>query len=132
LVSRAIVDACEKKIPTGVQSGIKAVNMADPVDRAVMAAHLVLELPSFSKLGCAKFPAPFDAATAAAPADKARVLYTGCDYGKLGLMSQAELATALNRAPGHAILAAPLYKWLIDNGVAVDAARKIIRAMAGL
>jgi hypothetical protein len=127
-----IGEACSAGLPKGIAKALNGVGNADPAMRTTIMAKGLAEAPEFTGAACPKFAETFGGMAAASPETKAQLLYTGCEYAKLDLVTAEEFEAAANRDFVSALAAPPLYKWLIDHGVEKSEARNMMRTIVGL
>jgi hypothetical protein len=87
---------------------------------------------SFSAAACPDFEKVFASISAEGVTSKGKVVFDGCQYQKLGLMTADEFAVAGGQDFSSAMLAPPLFRWMVDHGVASSDARALIRKTEGL
>ncbi len=130
LVSEALANACEAKLPSPVADALRAMHKTETHEHGEAMALVFREVGPFVKLGCPKWEKAFPPVERAAPGDKLRALYKECGLSKLKLMTEDEYISSPDL--GAAYVAAPLHAWLTKNGMEAGAARQLIRDLLAI
>lgn len=127
-----ILDSCAKALPKDLASDLETVPRVNPNDRATVVSAVLSENLKFSTAACPKAKGVFSAMGVVNPKDRAVVIYSGCKFNKLGLLTKEEFEAAAQNGHGFHLMAPFLFKWLIDNNMDIEVARAAMRALAGL
>lgn len=127
VVSQGFAEACEGKLPKLVSDALLVMHKTEVADHGNDMALALHDQPDFAKLGCPKWEEVYPPVAHAAPGDKLRAIYQGCDLGKLKLLTEEEFANTADL--GAALVMAPLYAWLTQHGMAPAAAKGWLRAL---
>ncbi|HOX43381.1 MAG TPA: hypothetical protein PK668_07280 [Myxococcota bacterium] len=130
LALRGLGEACAARLPKPIAEALQAD--AEPSQEATLAAYALSQEPGFGEAACPGFEKLFASVASVAPADRPRVLYGGCGYSKLGLVSLEEYQAAAQRRAGASYLAPGLYAWLVEEGMPAPEARALVRAALGV
>jgi hypothetical protein len=125
-------EACGKNLPDEMDKAMAAFAQASPADGATIIAMGLSKSMSFGRDACPDFERVFGSVAAAEPTSKAKALYEGCQYGKLGLVTAAEFDTIGMQNFAGALATPPLYVWLKDHGVEQAEARTLMRKILSL
>lgn len=128
ITTMGLGEACESKLPGGVVEGIKAVGSVNTADRATIIAGVLSENASFANLGCADWEKNSTAAIKLEPARRSAALYASCKYDRFDLLTPAEFDASW-KASGLALLAVPMYAWLVDKNMQAAEAKRLARSM---
>jgi hypothetical protein len=121
-------EACERKLPGGVAEGIKAVGSVSPADRATIIAGVLSENMSFTTLACPGWEKVASEVAAVAPAQKGSFVFEDCKYARFELLTQEEFSKSW-KLSGFALLAVPMYAWLVDQKMEPAEAKRLARSM---
>lgn len=130
LVSEAVSDACEAKLPKPIADALRAFRKTETHTHGEAMALVFREVPAFVKLGCPKWEKAFPPVERAAPGDKLRALYKECGLAKLKLMTEDEYISTPDL--GAAYVAASLHAVLTKNGMEAGAARQLMRDLLAI
>ncbi|MGV3624612.1 MAG: hypothetical protein ACO1OB_27580 [Archangium sp.] len=128
LTTTGIGEACEAKLPAKVVEGIKVLNEASVADRATLIASVLTESAGFTRLACADWENIVSSGGAVERSKRAAVIYEGCDYKRFDVLTVEEFDRSW-RGSGYALLAMPMYAWLVDKNMEPAEAKRIARAM---
>ena len=129
LTAQSLFEGC-KGLPASISKALQASGKAGPEERPTIFAFALAQTPDFGKAACPDFEKTFGSVASTGPGDKAKVLFNGCDYGKLGLMTEAEYTAATADWAGT-LLAPSMFKWMLDHKVDKGLARQVCRNLAG-
>lgn len=119
-------EACEAKLPSGIVETIKALGDMSPADRATVIAAGLADNTRFADRACPDWEKTSSAALQLGRSKRSAALYAACHYERFDLLTPAELETSW-KGGAFALLAVPLYAWLIENGMQIAEAKQLAR-----
>ncbi len=129
LVAAGLGEACQSKLPSGIGETLRKINTFNTADRATLFAGALEENSRFANAACPNWQDTAAKALQNAPPKRAAALYQGCGYARLDVLTQAEFEKSWSMS-GFALMALPLYSWLVDKGMQPAEAKRLMRDMA--
>jgi hypothetical protein len=128
ITTAGIRDACASRLPSGIIETLSAVTHANPADRATLIVGGLGENLRFANAGCPDWEDAVKKVVTVPPPERAKLLYASCHYERLNLLTEAELGASW-QAGGLALIAVPMYAWLVDKGMEEPEAKRLARQM---
>lgn len=131
IISVGLGEACTD-LPKGIAHAMVAGGKGDVAQRATVYAAAIADNVSFAKLSCPDVEKVFGALAKASPTEQGRLAHQGCNLARLDLVTEAEMNSALQSVGPAAIIAASVFVWLGDHGMAKAEAKSLARGMMAL
>ena len=128
MTSVGLGEACTD-MPKGIVRAMVEGPKGDPAQRATIYAAAIGDNMRFTKLSCPDAEKIFSSMATMSPADRGRAVYQGCGYAKLDLVTEAEMTAAMQTVGPSAMVAASVFVWLTDHGMAKTEAKSLARGM---
>lgn len=121
-------EACQGKLPSEIADGIETLSSANPEDRATLIASFLYEELSFAKRGCPDWEKTAAGIAATEVSKRPAYVYSVCKYERFDLLTVAEFERSW-KASGYALLAVPMYAWLVEKNMEPAEAKRLARSM---